>query len=121
MTKEPVFVIAMIDIEDKDEADFQRWLDEEHLPTKLSVPGIFSIRRFRVADGPENSYSRDRAGSKFVILYEVESVEALEAPSNRDSSTGGKDQTEWSKKVHKNFTEVRRDLYREIRHAAVSA
>ena len=48
-----------------DDADYNRWYDEVHVPDLLAVPGITSARRFRVV------MSR-RSTPPYLALYEIE-------------------------------------------------
>jgi hypothetical protein len=48
-----------------DDADYNRWYDEVHVPDLLAVPGITSARRFRVV------MSR-RSNPPYLALYEIE-------------------------------------------------
>jgi hypothetical protein len=48
-----------------DDADYNRWYDEVHVPDLLAVPGVTSARRFRVV------MSR-RSNPPYLALYEIE-------------------------------------------------
>jgi len=51
------------------EAEFNRWYDEEHLADVLKLPGMVSAQRFQVA---AEEADNPRANLKFLTLYEIE-------------------------------------------------
>ena len=63
-----VFVV-MTNAAEGQEAEFNRWYDEEHLGDVLKLPGMVSAQRFQVA--PEEA-DNPRATLKFLTLYEIE-------------------------------------------------
>jgi len=50
-----------------EEAEFERWYDEQHLPDVLRVPGIVSAQRYRAAAGLQGN-----SPWKFLTLYELD-------------------------------------------------
>jgi hypothetical protein len=48
-----------------DDADYNRWYDEVHVPDLLAVPGIHTARRFRVVMSRQDV-------PPYVALYEIE-------------------------------------------------
>jgi antibiotic biosynthesis monooxygenase (ABM) superfamily enzyme len=54
-----------------DEAAFNAWYDEEHVPLRLAVPGFLSARRYR-ASTPDT----DR---KYLALYDLASLDVLQS------------------------------------------
>jgi hypothetical protein len=63
-------LVASMNIDPADEAEFTEWYDTEHLPQLAAVPGVLTARRFRATDtGSERRYLslyqlRDRAVSR---------------------------------------------------------
>jgi hypothetical protein len=51
-----------------DEAAFNAWYDEEHVPLRLGVPGFLSGRRYQAAEAE---------GPRYLALYDLASVEVL--------------------------------------------
>ena len=45
-----VLVVTM-DVDDADEAEFNEWYNEQHLPERMAIPGYVSARRFKLEDG----------------------------------------------------------------------
>jgi hypothetical protein len=54
-----------------DEAAFNAWYDEEHVPLRLAVPGFLNGRRYRAHDAAEQL-------AKYLALYDLESLEVLQ-------------------------------------------
>ena len=54
-----------------DEAAFNAWYDEHHVPDVLNVPGFVSARRFRIAHAqyPLNAHTPTH---RYLALYEIE-------------------------------------------------
>jgi hypothetical protein len=67
-------LVAFMNPPADDEAGFNAWYDEEHVPLRLEVPGFLSARRYRV---PEGSPYAAEDGPKYLALYDLESVDVL--------------------------------------------
>jgi hypothetical protein len=63
-----VFVV-MTNAAPGQEAEFNRWYDEEHLGDVLKLPGMVSAQRFQVA---AEEAANPQASLKFLTLYEIE-------------------------------------------------
>src|SRR3982750_3594998 len=72
MTK-PGLLLMMTDIDPANEADFNRWYEEEHLAERMAIPGFINARRFTAIEG----------GPKYLALYDLESAEVLQSPAYR--------------------------------------
>jgi len=57
-------------LEPGSEAEYARWMDEEHLPRLARVPGVLSARRFVGAEGTH----------KYVAVYHLMSPEVCSSP-----------------------------------------
>jgi hypothetical protein len=53
-----------------DEAGFNAWYDEEHVPLRLGVAGFLSARRYRAAEAE---------GPRYLALYDLASVDVLQS------------------------------------------
>ena len=71
MPASPGLLAVWNDIAAEDEAEFNAWYVEEHVPERLGVPGILSARRYRDAAAPLS----------YAAIYDLESVAALAAPA----------------------------------------
>ncbi|MCH9672224.1 MAG: hypothetical protein K0U93_12315, partial [Gammaproteobacteria bacterium] len=56
-------LINAMNIDDKDQADFNAWYDEEHLPALSRVEGVLAARRYRAKQGTH----------QYVALYHLAS------------------------------------------------
>ena len=70
--REPGVMIAMFDIPEALDEEFNRWYDEEHIPEKVgAVPGFIRARRYKSLDGRPN----------YMCIYELEDLSVLENPT----------------------------------------
>ena len=76
MTK-PGLLLMMTDIDPANEADFNRWYEEEHLDERMAIPGFINARRFTALEG----------GPKYLALYDLESPDVLQSAPT-DTSSG---------------------------------
>jgi hypothetical protein len=56
-----------------DEAGFNAWYDEEHVPLRVDTPGFLSARRFKAASAQDFP--------RYLALYELESLDVLKTPA----------------------------------------
>ncbi len=76
-----------------DEAAFNAWYDEEHVPLRLGVPGFLNGRRYRAPDEPPAPSRTSATGMapaggapdssthpRYLALYDLESVQVLDSP-----------------------------------------
>ena len=61
-----------------DEAGFNAWYDDEHVPNRLATPGFRTATRYKAAD---SEYPR------YLALYDLDSVAVLESPAYRQLNT----------------------------------
>ena len=85
------------------EEEFNRWYDEEHIPERLSIPGVLSAAR----------YTAVQAGPKYLACYELSEAEAWHSDAWQHYLINP---TEWSKRMSPSIigeTYIR-NLYRLI-------
>jgi len=70
MPARPGLLAVWNDIAAEDEAEFNAWYAEEHVPERLDIPGILSARRYRDAAAPLS----------YAAIYDTASIAALTAP-----------------------------------------
>jgi len=70
MPAPPGLLAVWNDIAAADEAEFNAWYVEEHVPERLSIPGILTARRYRDSAAPHS----------YAAIYDTESVAALASP-----------------------------------------
>jgi hypothetical protein len=71
MSAHPGLLAVWNDIAAEDEAEFNAWYEQEHVPERLGIPGILTARRYRDAAAP----------SSYAAIYDTESVAALASPA----------------------------------------
>ncbi|HLL52452.1 MAG TPA: DUF4286 family protein [Myxococcaceae bacterium] len=68
-----VLYMVTIEVSPESEARWDSWHSEHHVPDLLAQPGFLGARKFRDPDEGKDGWAR------YLVLYEVESPEALEA------------------------------------------
>ena len=63
-------MVVMMQVDPEDEADFNRWYDEEHLWERLEIPGYISARRFKLQEGTDGMLN-------FLCIWELEDASPL--------------------------------------------
>jgi hypothetical protein len=77
-------LLTSMNIDAKDEAEFNRWYDREHLEERVAIEGFLEARRYVAHEG----------NPKYLSLYSTETFEVLDSPAYR---TALANQTAWSK------------------------
>ena len=68
--KGTALLVVYVDVDIENDAEFNRWYNEEHIPERLSAPGFLDGARYEALKG----------GPRYLAVYELESVEALHTP-----------------------------------------
>jgi hypothetical protein len=103
--RQPGVMIAMFDIPDELDEDFNRWYDEEHIPEKVgTVPGFVRARRFKSLEGRPN----------YLAIYELEDMSVLDNPTYSGNYRNGTSDTVRMKSKAKTFY---RNVYYQIAEA----
>ena len=84
--KGTALLVVFTDVDSEQDADFNAWYNEEHLPERLSAPGFLDGARYEAVKG----------GPRYLAIYELESAEALQSPEYLRQS---QNPTEWTKRV----------------------
>jgi len=92
-------LLTSMDIDPKDEADFNRWYDREHLLERVAIDGFIEARR----------YLAHRGSPKYLCLYSTRTFEVLDSPAYRAALTNP---TEWSKATLPRFENMIRAIAR---------
>jgi hypothetical protein len=72
-----IFLVVSQPSSTEDEAEFNRWYDEHHVPDSLLLPGFVRGRRFRLA---KDQLLPDRAtapGFGYVTIYVIDDVDRV--------------------------------------------
>jgi hypothetical protein len=103
-------LMVYVDVPAELEEEFNRWYNEEHIPERLSIPGVLNAARYLAV----------RGGPKYLACYELAEPEAYFSDTWQHYLNNP---TAWSRRmsptvVGQNFV---RNLYRLIYPAEVSA
>jgi len=85
-TKGRGLLMVFTDVPEDVEEEFNRWYDEEHIPERLSIPGVLSAARYTALEG----------GPKHLACYELTEPEAWESDAWQHYLINP---TEWSKRM----------------------
>ncbi len=75
-------LVVMMEVDPADDAVFNKWYNEEHLPERMSIPGYISARRFLLdaADGQAQGVLR------YLCLWELENDSPLQSRFYREQN-----------------------------------
>lgn len=88
--------------------EYNRWHSEEHVPERLTVPGMF--RAYRYGNKLNTKYP-------YFTLYEMKDVSVLETEEYKKLL---KYPTPWSKKMRLNFNNLKRVICLQYAHSSFS-
>jgi hypothetical protein len=100
-TRALLMVILDMDPSVADEAEFNEWFSDEHVAERLDCPGFLAGHRFELA--PETS-SGPNPLPKYLTLYELESLDALETDVYQALREPGSALTERMRPAMRNVT-----------------
>ena len=70
-----VLVVTM-EVDREDEAEFNKWYNEQHLPERMEIPGYVSARRFKLEEGD--------GALQYLCIWELEDGSPLQSQMYRD-------------------------------------
>ncbi len=76
MVKKRAIVISRMDPPREKEAEWNRWYNEEHIPSRLKLPGYLVIRRYELVTGLPDEF---KPATKYLTLVEFDSLDALQS------------------------------------------
>lgn len=76
-------LLPMFDTPSEFEDETNRWFDYDHVPERLSCPGILSCERFVLQDIEPFGWNPAYRWTKYVNFYDLESTEVLTSPAYR--------------------------------------
>ena len=95
-------MIALFDIPESLDEEFNTWYDEEHIPEKVGrVPGFLSAQRYKALDGRPN----------YLAVYELEDIAVVDDPAYLANYRSATSTTERMKAKAKTFY---RNVYVQI-------
>jgi len=74
------------DVAPENDAEYNRWYNEEHIPERLSIPGVLSAARYQAVQG----------GPKYLACYELDQPETYQSDAWQSWL---KNPTEWTKRM----------------------
>ena len=83
--------------------EYERWHTREHVPERVASPGFLSGRRYAAFD---------RSEGRYLTLYDLESMSALETPVYADLQ---ENPTSWSARMRPHFCNVLRIPFETVR------
>ena len=100
-------LIVMMEVDEADDAVFNKWYNEEHLPERMAIPGYISARRFMLdpEDGQANGVLR------YLCIWELENDSPLQSQLYKDQNAKPTPNREAAHAVVKQRA---RGLYRQI-------
>lgn len=100
-------LVVMMEVDEADDAVFNKWYNEEHLPERMSIPGYVSARRFML--DPED----DQANGvlRYLCIWELENDSPLQSQFYKDQNAKPTPTKEAANGVVKQRA---RGLYRQI-------
>jgi hypothetical protein len=66
-------LMVYCDVAAEHEEEFNRWYNNEHIPERLSIPGVLNAARYQAVAG----------GPKYLACYELASVDAWYAEARQ--------------------------------------
>ncbi len=79
MAEERYVLIAQMDVAPQAEGEFNDWLNKDHIPAVMKVPGVVSVRRYAAPVGEP----------KYMTVYELTSPDVPSSPAwNATRSVG---------------------------------
>ncbi len=97
-----VLVVTM-DVDPEDEAEFNKWYNEQHLPERMEIPGYVSARRFKLEEG--------NGALTYLCIWELEDGSPLQSQMYQEQNA---DPTALYLRVNKTIKARTRGLYRQI-------
>ena len=97
-----VLVVTM-EVDPEDEAEFNKWYNEQHLPERMEIPGYVSARRFKLEEGD--------GALTYLCIWELEDGSPLQSQMYKDQQA---DPTALYERVNKTIKARTRGLYRQI-------
>ena len=97
-----VLVVTM-DVDPEDEAEFNKWYNEQHLPERMEIPGYVSARRFKLEEGD--------GALTYLCIWELEDGSPLQSQMYKEQNA---DPTALYLRVNQTIKARTRGLYRQI-------
>lgn len=77
MTRKGIFLVVSQPASPDQDAEFNRWYNEHHVPDSLLLPGFVRARRFRLAEEQLLPERATAPGFDYVTIYEIDDVDRI--------------------------------------------
>ena len=96
-------LLVYSDVAPENDAEYNQWYNEEHIPERLSIPGVLDAARYQAVQG----------GPRYLAVYELATPEAWHS---EEWQKWLREPTPWSRRMSPGVigTEYIRNLYRRI-------
>lgn len=99
-----VLVVTM-EVDEADEAEFNEWYNEQHLPERMAISGYVSARRFKLEGNNNNN------ALKYLCIWEMEDGSPLQSEMYKDQNAHP---TDLFLRVNKTIKARTRGLYTQV-------
>ena len=96
-------LMVTMDVDPEDEAEFNKWYNEQHLPERMEIPGYVSARRFKLEEGD--------GALTYLCIWELEDGSPLQSQMYQEQNA---DPTALYLRVNETIKARTRGLYRQI-------
>ena len=100
-------LVVMMEVDKADDAVFNKWYNEEHVPERMAIPGYISARRFELDPGDDQANNVMR----YLCIWELENDSPLQSQLYKDQNASPTPTKEAAGAVVKQRA---RGLYRQI-------
>ena len=102
-------LLVFSDVAPENDDEYNRWYNDEHIPERLSIPGVLDAARYEAVQG----------GPKYLACYELDSHETWYSEDWQKWLT---DPTEWSQRMSPSVigTAYIRNLYKRVHPETLS-
>ena len=73
-------LVVTLEVDEADEAEFNKWYNEQHLPERMAIPGYISARRLKLKGDNNNN------ALKYLCIWEMEDGSPLESEMYKDQN-----------------------------------
>lgn len=77
MARKGIFMVLSRPASPEQEAEYNRWYEENHVPDSLLLPGFVRGRRYRVADTQLLPGRATESGFDYLAVYDVEDIDLI--------------------------------------------
>lgn len=92
-------LVVQVDVAPDDEDELNRWYEEEHVPERLTVPGIRSATRYRSVERP----------GRYLAVYQTDDPALPLSPAYM-----ARQPTPWGRRVMQRWTSMERSVWERI-------